>query len=409
MDLNLFIAKKIGGNSAIACFSIAISITIMFVAIAISDGFKREIGQKAVGFSGEIVLTAPGQDITNDLYPIESALSYISDIKSIEQVKSVSGVAYKPGMAKTDESVHGLLFKGVDSTYSLDFFAQHLVSGALPDFSEKGYSNQILISQRLSEMLGYKVGDKLLAYFIDDNVRVRRFEICGLYSIQLENMDQRLALIDIRHIRKLNGWGDTQSSCVEIALGGDGTSVNNARRNEVASIIDNIVAQKSSDEDTPVVVKQISDVYGHLFDWLSLLDLNVLVVLILMVVVASFNMISGLLIILFKKISMIGLLKALGMRTKEICKVFIYRGGLIVLKGMAIGNICAMVICLVQKYFKVITLDPNNYFVNYIPIQISITTIILLNVAAFILMMLVLIVPVMFISKVSPDRTIKVN
>ncbi len=409
MNLNLFLAKKIGGKSGIACFSIAISMIVMIIAIAISDGFKKEIGEKAVGFSGEILFTVPGQEITNDKYPLNYDFSYLEDIKAIKQVKSFDPVVYCPGMFKTDENVQGILFKGVDSLYQLDFFAAHIVEGSLPDFSSKGVSNEILVSRRLGDMLGYKVGDKVVAYFIGENVRARSFVISGMYSIQLEDLDERLVVCDIRHTRRLNGWNEHQASCVEVSLGGSGTANSTKRRENVLNQIFQIIDQKDTPDDQSVVVKEISDVYSHLFDWLALLDLNVLVVLILMIVVAGFNMISGLLIILFEKISMIGLLKSLGMKTRDICAIFIYRGGMIVLKGMVIGNIIAFSLALIQKYGKIITLNPENYFVSEVPISIEPVTMIVLNICSFVLMMLIMIIPSMFISKVSPDKTIKVN
>lgn len=414
MNLNLFIAKKIGGrgngekklsslSNTIACFSVAISILVMFVAICISDGFKKDIKETAVGFSGEILFTAPGQDITNDTYPINSNLSFIPDIQNIKGVKAVNPVAYKPGMVKTDENVQGVIFKGVDSTYSLSFFEKYLNEGNLPDFSTKNVSNDILISKRLADMMGYKVGDPLVAYFIGDNVRVRKFTITGFFSIQLEEIDKTLTLIDIRHTQRLNGWNEEEVSCIEVSLD------HKADLEKIEGRIDEIVMEKTTDDDSSIVVKNISNIYPYIFDWLELLNLNVLVILILMIVVASFNMSSGLLIILFEKISMIGLLKALGMKTRDICKVFIIRGSFIILKGMAIGNVIAVILCVLQGAFKIFSLNPANYFVDHIPVYVNVPVILLLNAASFVLMMLIMIIPSLFISRVQPDRTMKMD
>lgn len=413
MNLNLFIAKKIKGKSGekgklssssntIACASVAISILVMFMAMVISDGFKREIRETSVGFSGEVFLIAPGQDITNHLYPISGRPSYIDKVKELKGVESVNEVAYSAGMLKSEESVQGVLFKGVDSTYSLDFFEKYLVEGALPDFSGKAISNQILISKRLADLMNYSCGDKISAYFIGESVRVRRFTISGLYDIQLDEMDKTLALVDIRQTRRLNGWESDQVSNIEMSL------TDGADARKICTELERIILDRPWDDDS-VVVSQIRYIYPHIFDWLDLLNMNVLIILILMMVVAGFNMISGLLIILFEKTSMIGLLKALGMKTKDICKVFIYRGSFIVIKGMVIGNAIAIVLALLQGIFHIIPLDPSNYFVDHIPVYVNIPKILILNVASLALMILIMIIPTLFISRVQPDKTIKAN
>ena len=415
MNLNLFIAKKIKGSglsstsNGIACVSVAISIAVILAAVAISGGFKKEIGRRAAGFTGEILMTVPGMDYMNDGYPLQADLSYLPDIEKVPGIKAVSEAAYKPGMIKAENDVHGVMFKGVDSTYSLDFFADFLTEGSLPDFSGQRMSDQVLISKRLAAMLGYGVGDRISVYFIGEQVRVRRLVISGLYDIQLEDLDERLALMDIRQIRRLNGWDEHDVSCLEISLGGDGGKAAARRRAEVYDAIGEIIMAKDQPLDAPVVVRQISEIYPGLFDWLALLDLNVLVVMVLMMAVAGFNMISGLLIILFERISMIGLLKALGMRTVSICKVFIYRGGAIVLRGMVWGNVVALVLLAVQKWLKPFRLNPVNYFVDFIPVNLNPLHILLVDAAAFVLMLLIMIIPSLFIARVSPDRTIKVS
>lgn len=415
MNLNLFIAKKIKGRglsttgNAIACVSVAISIGVIIAAVAISEGFRKEIGKRAAGFTGEILLTVPGMDYMNDVYPLKADFSYMPEIENIPEVKSVSEVAYKPGMIKSEGDVHGLMFKGVDSVYNMEFFADCITDGRLPDFSGERMSDEVLISKRLASLLGYGPGDVMTVYFIGDQVRVRKLRISGLYDIQLENMDERLAVMDIRQVRRLNGWSGHESSCVEIALGGDGSKASTDRRDRVYEMIGEIIMEKDRPEDAPVVVTQINGIYPGLFDWLALLDLNVLVVMVLMMAVAGFNMVSGLLIILFEKISMIGLLKSLGMRTSGICKVFVYRGGSIVLKGMLWGNVAAIVLLAVQKWLKPFTLNPENYFVNFVPVELNPLHIAAVDVAAFVLMLLIMVIPSLFISRVSPDRTLKVN
>lgn len=404
MNLNLYIAKKIKTSSSntIACASVAISILVMFMAMVISDGFKREIKETSVGFSGEVFLLSPGQDITNQLYPISGRPSYIDKIYSLKGIESVNDVAYTSGMLKSDESVQGIMFKGVDSTYSLDFFEKYLVEGTLPDFSGKSASNQILISERLASLMNYKCGDKITAYFVGESVRVRRFTISGLYNVRLDEMDKTLAIVDIRQTRRLNGWESDQVSNIEIKLAAG------ANADKICREIEEIILDRPWDDDS-VIASQIRYIYPHIFDWLDLLNMNVLIILILMIVVAGFNMISGLLIILFEKTSMIGLLKALGMKTRDICRVFIYRGSFIVIKGMVIGNVIAIILSILQGVFHIIPLDPANYFVDHVPVYVNVPKIVILNVASFALMILIMIIPSFFIARVQPERTIKVS
>ena len=415
MNLNLFIAKKIKGRGVsstgniIACASVGVSIGVILMAVAISGGFKKEIGKRAAGFTGEILITVPGMDYMNDVYPLQADLSYLTEIEKIPEIKAVSETAYKPGMVKSEKDVHGVMFKGVDSTYSLDFFADFLTDGCLPDFSGERMSDQVLISKRLATMLGLHTGERMTVYFIGDQVRARRLTVSGLYDIQLEDLDERLAVLDIRQIRRLNGWEDYESSCLEIALGGDGGKSADGKRNKVYEEIGDIIMECDMPEDASVAVRRVDEIYPGLFDWLALLDLNVLVVMVLMMAVAGFNMISGLLIILFERISMIGLLKSLGMRTSNICKVFIYRGGAIVLRGMIWGNAAALVLLAVQKWFRPFTLNPVNYFVNFVPVELNLLHVVVVDIVAFILMLLIMVLPSLFIARVSPDRTIKVS
>ena len=413
MNYNLFIAKKIAGKGSnqkvsslsnkIATVSISISLIVMIIAVAIALGFKDEVGDKAKGFSGQIIFSALGVEPNSDIYPIKSDLSYKPMVSELKGVKTISNVAYSPGMLKTTNYVQGVVFKGVDSTYNFDFFANHLVEGDLPQFTGKRPSNEILISTKLANILGYKVGDKLIAYYIKETTSVRSFIIAGLYQAELEDIDKTLTLVDIRHIRRLNGWQDNEVSSMELMLD-DGV-------NESALIgkIEQIMSCHSKDEDGPVVVRSVRELYPHLFDWLDLMDLNVIIVLGLMILVAGFNMISGLLIILFEKIAMIGLLKSLGMQDKSIVKVFIYRGSFLLNMGMLWGNIIGLTFICLQKYCKIIPLDSSNYFVNYVPIKFGVVEFLTINIAAYLLIILVMYIPTLFIAKISPDKSIKLS
>ncbi len=413
MNLYFFIARRIGTQGSdqgrmgiisnhIGCISVAVSIIIMIVAVAIVAGFKSEIRSKATGFMGSVTLVAPGESPINELYPLSDSFSYRNIILDQKYVKSVDGVAYCSGMIKSEDDINGLYFKGVDSLYNLSFFEDCLYEGAVPDYSGR-ISNDVLISRRLASRIGCSAGDDLVTYFIKDEVKVRKFRICGLYDAQLEDLDMTLAIVDKRHAQRINGWDKNQVSSFEIAIDPK-TDIKQANAE-----IEEILYLHSTDEDDAMFTMPLTRILSNLFDWLALLDLNMLMVLFLMMVVAGFNMISAILIILFEKISMIGLLKSLGMRNKGIRHIFLLKAGSIVGKGMLWGNIIGLLLCFLQWKFRIIKLNPINYFVSYVPIKITFVDILLLNLISAIVIMLIISMSTLFISRVSPDKTMRVN
>ncbi len=423
MNLNLFIAERIGKKASsngklsrisntIATLSVGLSIAVMILAIAIANGFRSEIHQKASGFNGDIVLTAPGVDIRNHLFPIKP-LSFIDKIDSLPYIGNIQPVTYRSGLLKTDDQIHGVIFKGIESGYNMHFFEKNLISGELPDYSfspdslgrTPAPSNDILISKRLAQMLHYSIGDKVLAYFVDEDVKPRRFTIKGIFDAQLDEIDKALVIADSRHLSRLNGWREGEINGYEIILNKKG---NNNQGNCVDEI-EKILYKYTTEEDSSVVANTLQERFYILFDWLHLLDMNVLIILSLMIAVAGFNMVSGLLIILFERISQIGLLKALGMQNRNISRIFLYRAAFIVGKGLLIGNVIALAICIIESKYKFITLDPANYFVSYVPIDINAITIIGINIIAFTLIMVILMIPCHMISKISPAKTLLVK
>ena len=413
MNLHLFIARRIGTEGSgrgrmgiisnrIGSISVAVSILIMIIAVAIVAGFKSEIRSKATGFMGSITLVAPGESPINELYPLSDSFSYKEAILGQKNVKSVDGVVYCSGMIKSKEDINGLYFKGVDSLYNLSFFENCLYEGELPYYGGR-ISNDVLISRRLASRLGCSTGDDLITYFIKDEVKVRKFRICGLYDAQLEELDMTMALVDKRHAQRINGWEKNEVSSFEIGIDPE-TDIKQANAE-----IEEILYVNSTDEDDAMFTMPLTRILSNLFDWLALLDLNMLMVLLLMMVVAGFNMISAILIILFEKISMIGLLKSLGMRNRNISNIFLLKAASIVGKGMIWGNIIGLLLCFLQWKFKIIKLNPTNYFVSFVPIKLSFVDILLLNIISAVVIMLIISISTLFISRVSPDKTMRVN
>lgn len=389
-------------SNTIAWVSVGLSIAIMIIAIAVVAGFKSEIRARATGFMGSVMLVQPGQSPINELYPFSENLSYREKLASTPGVTGVSGVAWRSGLIKTDENIDGLYFKGVDSLYDFSFFTSCLVDGSLPDYHGR-ISNDILLSRTTASKLGFHVGDDVVVYFIGDEVKVRKFRLCGLYDAGLEEIDTKMAVADRRHVQRLNSWASDEVSSIEIRIDGN-TSIE-----AMNDRVEEVLFTSMQEDDRALFVTNVKKLYGHLFDWLSLLDFNVLMILLLMVAVAGFNMISAILIILFEKISTIGLFKALGMTSREVSRVFLLRAGALVGKGMLWGNILGIGLCLIQKYTRIIKLDPVNYFVSAVPIRLSFGEILLLNLVAAFLIMAIISLSSRFISRISPDRTMRVE
>lgn len=401
MNLSRFIAGKIKGKGGIATLSVTVSIIIMIASISIATGFQKEIGAKATGFSGDVLFTVPGEPMTNDKYPLPLDISYLNMVENLKEVRQVSGVSYKPGILKTNNDLEGVFFKGVDSLYDLSFYSDHLTEGVLPDFSGRRASNDILISKRLADVLGYSTDDEIFAYFVGETPKVRKFRISGLYNIQLQEIDKTMTIVDRRHISQLNGWSPDEVSTIEVYLKGGADQVVMGRK------IEDIMIEHSTMEDPSVIISPVKEHYSTLFDWLNMLDINVIVLLTLMIVVAGFNMISSLLIILIENISVIGVLKTLGMTNRAVSKVFLYKGASVVLRGVLFGNLIALTLLTLQDLFKIVKLNPVNYFISYAPVNLSIPTLLIINIISFLTLMIILLIPTVFISKVSPDRTIK--
>lgn len=370
-------------NNVVALVSVCVSFAVMVVAIAVVDGFKYEIRSKVTGFMGGVMLVNPGMPPVNEEYPFPGNLSYRDTLLQIRGVESVNEVAYRSGLVKTDDKIEGLCFKGVER--------------------EGGDINDVEISESMARRLSLKVGDKMVVYFIGDDVKVRKFTISSLYNAQLDEIDGKFAIVDIRQVRRLNGWGNDDVSCLEIMVS------SKADIDAVERQVRDMEYLCSTDDDTPLFVTSAKKLYAHLFDWLALLDLNVLMILALMIIVAGFNMISAILIIIFEKISMVGLLKSLGMTSKEVGKVFLHRSASLIGKGLLIGNAAGIIISIVQKYTRVLKLDSANYFVDAVPIDLNIWKIIAVDAAAFALIILIVSISTKVISRISPDRTMKME
>ncbi len=412
MNLELFIAKKITNNEkgdgnishpiiSIAKVSIALGISVMILAVAIVTGFKSEITNKVIGFGSHIQITNYDNNSSFETQPIEKSTVSIDQIENISGIKHVQAFATKPGILKTKSEIQGVVLNGVGLDYDWDFFKKHIVEGDTIQLSDDGKSNDILISERLSTLLHLNLGDKISLHFIQNPPRMRRFTIAGIYNTGMQEFDQLFLFCDIKHIQKLNDWTEDEISGYEIFIDDF---------DDLAYIehqVKGITASSFSEEGASLKVRNIIRKYPQIFSWLDMLDLNVWIILSLMILVAGFNMVSGLLIIILEKTNMIGILKALGTPNWSIRKIFLYQSSMLIGKGMLWGNVIGISICLLQYWFEIIPLDPANYYVDTVPINLNISHLILLNIGSLIATVSMLLIPSYLITKITPAKAIK--
>ncbi len=415
MNTELFIARRLFFDKTnkkylshriirIALFGIALGLAIMLVSVAVITGFKKEIRNKVIGFGSHIQIVNFDSNNSYETNPISARQAFLPEIKKINGVKYVSVYATKPGMIKTDEFLQGIVFKGVTTDYNWNFFEKNLVEGRVPELNDSVRVNEIILSEQVSQLLQLKLNDNAVIYFLneDENLpRILQLKVCGIYRTGLEEFDNIFIVGDLKQIQRLNDWQSDQISGFEIR-------VNNFQNTE--NIEQEIRAQviNYSEENSAILrTLNITREYPQIFDWLAVLDMNVWVIIILLSLVAGFNMISGLLVLILERINMIGILKALGSRNWSVRKVFLYLSFFLTGRGMLWGNIFGISIIVIQKVFHVVRLDPTAYYVDFAPINISIIHILLLNIASISLTILMLIIPSYLISKIYPEKAIR--
>lgn len=411
MSLEYFIAKRIHFQQGkknvsrpavrIATIGIALGLAVMLISVAVVIGFKNEIRNKTIGFGGHIQITNFDNNNTYEMNPIKADKALIKKISAIDGVKHVQRFATKPGIIKTDTEFQGIVVKGIDSGFDWNFFKSNLVEGKILDVSGKVPSNQVVLSKYLANLLGLKLGDSFYTYFIQAQVRARKFKIVGIYSTNFIEYDKLFILADMRQVQALNDWSPDSFSGLEVLI----TDFN--RIDEVGDAVYDATANKFNKEGNAYSTQTIKQLNPQIFSWLDLLDMNVWVILLLMLAVAGFNMISGLLILILERANMIGILKSLGSTNWSIRKIFLYHSVFLIGKGMLWGNIIGLSLCAVQYFTGIIPLDPEAYYVATVPIAFNWFYIILLNVGTLIASLLMMIGPSYLITKIDPAKIIR--
>jgi len=377
----------------IAIISIAIGIAIMIVSFAILEGFRNEIQTKIFSFAAHLQVKKYDTNNSFEGEPISTRLVE-SDLKGIPEIKNMQPYTFKTAIAKAGDEVLGLILKGVDQDYDLGPMRSNLVAGKTIAFSDTAASNDIMVSQQIADKLKLNIGDKATFYFIQNPPRARRFTVAGIYKTGLEEFDQAYVIGDMQHIRDLNKWADTLSGGYEIVL---------KDFNQIDTVA-NVIFDKMHYD---LQLEKITDQYAQLFDWMKLLKKNVIIFLVLIIFVATFNMVSTVFIMILERTNMIGLLKALGGTDRQIRSIFFFRGLNLALKGIFWGNVIALSFCFIQDRFKLIPLDPENYYMDTVPINWNIPVFILLNVITLVLTMLSILIPTYMITRIKPVNAIK--
>ena len=386
----------------IATIGVAIGLAVMIISICVVLGFKHSIRDKAVGFGCHITVSDFLALQDNVSYPVCMGDSMMNVLRQTPGVKHVQRFAMKQGILKTDSDFLGVTLKGVGPEYDPAFLKSNMVEGELPQFSDTTSSNRLVISRLIANKLQLKTGEKVYAYFMgDEEVRTRRFTICGIYETNLKHFDEAVCFTDLYSTVRLNGWEADQASGAELTVN-DYDHVN-----EVAKELIRHVNRTTDRYGATYSSITISEQYPQIFSWLNLLDMNVWIILFLMVAVAGFTMISGLLIIILERTNMIGVLKALGAKNRTIRHTFLWFSAFIIGRGMLIGNLIGIGLCVMQKLTGWVSLDPSTYYVSTVPVELNIPLIVILNVATLLVNVFVLIAPSFLISHIHPAKSMR--
>lgn len=409
MNLEYFIAKRLitakdykSSISApiikIAISAIAIGIIMMLVSVATGIGLQQKIRDKVSAFNGQIIIS--NYDNNNSevtLIPISKKQDFYPNFKSVPEVSHIQAIANKAGIIRTENAFEGIIFKGVGADYDWNNIKEYLVEGKLPDFS-KTLNEEVVISKFLANRLNLKIGDSFNTFFIKEEQgkmpNSRRFKIIGIFNSGFQNFDATYIIGDIRHIQRINKWTTDQVGAFEVFIKDFG---------KIKETGDKIYEQTSSSLDTKTIIEK----YSYIFDWLQLFDFNIIVILAVMILVATINMVVALLVLILERTQMIGILKALGANNWTVRKIFLYNAFYLIIRGLFWGNLIGITILLIQQQFGVVSLNPENYYVNQAPVYINWIYVVLLNLMTIVVCFVVLLIPSYIITKISPVRAIR--
>lgn len=412
MNLEYFIAKRVfsGGLTKqrvsspaikIATAGVAIGLAAMILSVCIIVGFKKEIREKVIGFGSHIQISSFSSNLSYESTPIRLNDTILNTLSSNNEISHIESFTTKPGIIKTDTDFQGVMLKGVGEGYDWTFFKDNMLEGNVLSNADSIEGNQALISKYVADRLHLKLGDSFITYFIQEPIKARKFTISGIYSTNFEDYDKMFMLVDQNIVQRLNGWDDNQVTGLELRLK-DYSHLNTVRDDLFYDL-----ANTRDSDGNALFTQSVEDMNPAIFSWLSLLDMNVWVIILLMLAVSGFTMISGLLIIILERANMIGILKALGARNTSIRKVFLYISSFLIIKGLIWGNVIALAICFLQRYCTIVKLDPATYYVTEMPVYLNPMYIILINLGTLLISLTMMVGPSYLIARISPVKSIK--
>ena len=407
-----FVAKRLFAQSGssgrasrlatgIATFGVAIGLAVMLVSVAIVLGFQKEVQDKVLGFGAHIKVLNYRSLGQQEFSPIVIDDSVTARLSAIPNVASVARFCIKPGMLKTDANFRGIAIQGIGQDYDQSFISNHLVKGEMPQFTDSVNSGKLVISQAMAREMQVDVGETIYAYFFEQTVRARKFTVAGIYRTNLTDFDKNFAYTDLFTIHRLLGWDSQQYAGAEIRL------QDFDRLNETLMDVVGEVNHKQDAYGNYYSSLSIRMEHPQIFAWLRLLDMDIVVILILMICVSIFTAVSGLLIIILERTNFIGIMKALGARNKQVRHLFLNYAMLIIVRGIVLGNLLAIVLIILQKHFGIVTLDPEIYYVEAVPVMVNWWWVLAIDLGTLVLCGLAMIVPSLVVSNITPAKSIR--
>lgn len=404
MNYSYYIGRRLTGKNSksfsrliirIGIAGIAISMAVMICSVGILTGFKSQITNKVVGFGAHIQVKALDLNESFEATPISRHQAFLSAAEKLPEIADIQVFATKAAIIKTENDVEGIVLKGVEQNYDWKFLSAAIVEGKLPDFSDSVAAGEdIFISEILADKLRLKVGDKVPLYFIQEPVRARGLTVSGIFETGLEDYDKLFAIVDLRHIQRLNGWGDSLVHGFEVNL----TDFNQ---------LDRINTEINGELPPQLRAYSAREMKPQIFDWLALLDTNVVIIIVLMILVACINMITALLVLIIERTNMIGILKALGSTDGGIQRIFIYKAAYLIGQGLLLGNVLGIGFCLYQQKTSFLKLDAESYYLNFVPVNLEVLPVLLINAGAFVICLVAMLLPSLMVARISPVKAIR--
>ena len=399
--------------------SIALTIVVNLITIAVVTGFQNEIRKKIVGFSAPLFIMKDGNKNIYEADPIRIDQKKINKVKTLKGVKSVAPIIYKPALIRSEkfedknnkeivkQDVTGVVLKGIDEQYPVEFLKSQLVEGKIPSFTGKNQS--VVLSKKICNDLNFKIGDEIAVFFVKKRSLMRRFKIAGIFETGIEKIDDEIIFASLIGVQKLTDFGVTKENSLNYVSGFEVQIDSWVELENQYKNIAEIIELEPNEHSELLRVVNILESENEIFSWLSFLDTNVLIIIVLMLIIGIINIGSVLLVMIVVRSNFIGIMKALGANNWSIRKIFLYQTASIILKGMFIGNLIGLILCWIQYYFQIIKLDATVYYLSKVPIELSIVDVLLINIITFLVCMISLLLPSMVISRISPSKSIKFN